>query len=206
MALVGGYAGYAEVAPYLDSVAGPAQRLADLAAGLPLPVSEASRAALVRECYAIATSTLGRAQPTTRRVALLQSCRSMADEIWAAAPSVGLVPTLSAEFSADLHDKGRFNADLARSFLAAPNEQWLAEVRVQVVEANFDLASAATIDLERKDLSVLVRSRRGIASIARRYIEHPEFRERVTAVVENLSEADQARFVAEVKRAASEAG
>ena len=46
-----------------------------------------------------------------------------------------------------------------------------------------------------------VQSQRGIAAIAKRYVRDEGFRARITAVVEALPAADQARFV-QVLRAA----
>ena len=55
----------------------------------------------------------------------------------------------------------------------------------------------------QRDLALLVQSQRGIATIARRYVAQPDFRERITAIVEALPQADQVRFLANVKEATS---
>jgi hypothetical protein len=62
-----------------------------------------------------------------------------------------------------------------------------------------DLARSAHDD----DLRMLVRSDRGIATIATRYVSDAAFRDRITAIVETMTPPDQQRFIGSVRNALS---
>jgi hypothetical protein len=97
-------------------------------------------------------------------------------------------------------------AALERSQAVGPNEQWLAERRVGVAETHYAALEAYAGTGHLADLALLAQSRRGIRSIAARYVANPDFRERVTAVVETLPDEIQQRFVAVVRAEARTMG
>jgi hypothetical protein len=109
-----------------------------------------------------------------------------------------------AAFSFALADDERGLYALRRSQAVAKSEQWLTERRVQLSEIYLAQLDEAALASHRQDLILLAQSNRGVRSIARRYVEDANFRERITALVETLPDADQARFVANVRLAARE--
>ncbi|QRF54347.1 hypothetical protein D4A92_22785 (plasmid) [Rhizobium rosettiformans] len=117
-------------------------------------------------------------------------------------PLESLTWTVAARASFVLGDHDGLNRYLGYARRSAPNEQWVAGLRVNLAED----ALAALSDINRlehdQDLSLMVLSRKGISAIAGRYWANEGFRERITAVVEKMPNEDQRRFVSSVRRAA----
>ena len=203
LAIASGLLAMQELGPPLAIATSPAGQFQAFASGeARLPVAEASRADLIGECYKLTRTLLARAQPTERRLRLLEACRTLALDTVAAAPTVGLAWTVAAAYSGELGDVAGFNQQLRQSWRGAPHEQWIAELRVALTEQYFASADTDIRGQEVSDLAILVQSQRGIKSLAKRYVDDLAFRERVTAVVETLPPADQVRFLHEVQAAA----
>jgi len=162
-----------------------------------------SKQLLLETCNEAIAGVYGRLQPTQERTIVLDRCRSYADGVVDQSPSLSFGWYVGALAAASLGDMAGFNARILRSQRTGPSEQWVAELRVRLVETNFGSADQAVLDRHAQDLRLLVRSPRGIASIAQRYVGDPSFRERVTQIVETMSETDQRRFVDTVRRAAA---
>ena len=94
-----------------------------------------------------------------------------------------------------------FDLALRNSQLTGPNEQWIARYRVNLAETYFAQLSPAARKAEEADLRLLASSERGVKLIAQRYIADPDFRARITAVVETMPGERQAAFLRSVKRA-----
>jgi hypothetical protein len=202
---VSAYLASAEVGPSVVLATSVAERFEEFSRGsAALPIAETSRERQIRECYSTNQTIYARAQSTTDRNASLRSCETMALSVVSRAPTVALGWSVAAAFAGELGDREAFNSDLAVSQEVAPYEQWLAEFRVALIEQDGSLASKALRSVEDHDLAILVKSNRGVASLAARYVEQPDFRERVTEIVEKLAVSDQNRFLAEVQSAAAQ--
>lgn len=198
---------YAELAPPLElstSVAGRFQVFLTQQAAL--PVAEASKAEQIQECHEVAKSVFARAQPRGRRESLFEACNAIALETVSAAPTMAVAWAVAASTAVELGRVDAFNANLLASIKVAPQEQWLAKVRVDLIEDNFAIAGDALRAAETGQIKVLVQSRLGIGGMAQRYINEPDFRERVTSAVETLPADDQRRFLSEVGAAARAQG
>ena len=194
-----------ETSPFLATATSEAGRFqAFVAREAQLPVAENSRADIVSACYSLMRSIFARAQPTERRLGLIHACRELALATTASAPTVAIAWTVAAATAGELDDADNFNRELARSAGVAPHEQWIAELRVALTENYFALASEQTQIQEGIDIAILVQTRRGIRSLAARYVDDPGFRERVTRIVEALPPDEQTRFLREVQAAARE--
>lgn len=205
--LLGAVLAYLEIAPFFALSTSEADRFRLFAQGeLALPVAEVSRAELLGVCYTTAGSLYARAQPTVRRRSLLEACHDLAAGTTRDAPTLGLAWLIGASSSGELDRRNDFNHEILTSVVVAPREQWLAELRVDLVERYYTLANEAVIAAEVGDLKILLLSQRGISSIAQRYVDQPDFRERVADVVATLPAAAQRRFVDEVKRGAQALG
>jgi hypothetical protein len=77
---------------------------------------------------------------------------------------------------------------------------------VALAEDNYDLLPDDVREASGADLALLAASDRGVSSIAERDVRDPAFRGRITAIVEQLPEDKQSRFVSRVESAASRAG
>lgn len=109
--------------------------------------------------------------------------------------------TVAAQASFILGDNEEMNRYLAFARRSAPNEQWLAGLRVNLAENARDILSESNRREHDQDLALMVMSRQGISSIAHRYWTDEPFRERITTIVERMPQEDQRRFVTSVRRA-----
>jgi len=168
---------------------------------LPMGFSLDTDYAVIDACLRVTTSAEGLFLPSTARGTLVAACQSLAGRITDSSPLNSYGWVVQARFAAALGQDSAVEQALRRSYATGPTEQWLAEQRVPVAEAALAGLSPAARAEHRQDLAILVQSQRGIAAIAQRYVRDEGFRARITAVVEALPAADQARFV-QVLRAA----
>jgi hypothetical protein len=204
LACGGAVTGFEELGVFRVGGITPASRFAALAADQYRPAaSTLSKTLLLETCAEAISGTYGRLQRAEARHAVLENCLRQADDITAAAPSLSYGWYVGALAAAQLGDVAGFNARLLRSQITGPAEQWIAEQRAALVEDHFADAGPEVRTRHTADLRLLVASGRGIASISGRYVREPEFRERITAIVETMPEADQARFVGQVRSSAA---
>jgi len=200
-----GVAAYGEAVPFaLSSMSEEDQYAALIDWHLPIGASPSAKIAILDDCATAITSIYGRSRPTTDRQSLLQSCRSLAASVTSELPSSSYAWLIGAVDAIEGNDVAEFNRQLEISQSVGPDEQWVAEQRVELAEMHYDKLNDATRGGEVKDLALLAQSYRGVQTIAQRYVSHPDFRERITTVVETLPPADQQRFVSNVRRAAAE--
>lgn len=172
----------------------------------PIALSLASDRGLLDTCLSAVTSVYGRMRATDDRRAVAANCGHFAEASAAMMPSNSYAWYSAAHAAALGADSSRFEQYWLQSARTAPNEQWLAALRVVLLEDNPALATPALRDAERQDLALLVTSRRGISAIAKRYVAQRDFRERVVSVVEQMPQADQRRFLDAVTQEAASSG
>lgn len=193
-----------EFGAFANGGTSPQSRFAALAAGELQPaLSPLSERLLLDACQEALRGLYGRLRPTKARTAVATHCLGAADAIAGRAPGHAYAAYVAARAAAALGDRAGAEARLLRSHIAGPMEQWVAELRVDLVEPGYAAAGEALRRRHADDLALLVRSRRGIAAVSHRYVADPGFRARITDIVEALPEEDQARFVATVRRAAA---
>lgn len=204
LVILGGWAALAEIDPYFEVRNSPAQRFATARNDVPAyGLSHKSQFLALNDCSQNISSYYGRAQPTTQRNVVLEHCGQLIKEIIAVSPANGFAWYLLAEIAAESGDTDLLNLALVQSQNLTRNEQWIAEMRIYAFEDNFKDLSPKAIAAEQDDLSLLVKSRRGVTSIASRYVSNPTFRARITHLVEKLPPEIQARFVRYVRTAAN---
>lgn len=202
----GAVTAYQELDAFSAGGLGPADRFAALRSkSYHAAPSLLGKRLVLDACVEAIGGLYGRMQAEADRRLVFEHCRSEADAIARDMPSYAYAHYVGARTAALLGDVAGFNARVARSQITGPNEQWVAELRVALVEDNFEVIAPDVAERHLADLRLLVASQRGIASISSRYIKVPAFRERITAIVETMPEADQARFVANVRYAAGAA-
>jgi len=160
---------------------------------------------LLNDCLEAIAGPSGMAQPSERRGKMLKNCQSLAEEAASSNPTFALAWYIAAYASVELKQYKLFDFQLAAAQKTAPNEQWLATLRVSLAEDNLPRLSAEARAGNDADLKLLVQSWLGVASIAARYVAHKDFRERITLIVETMSNEEQRRFVNYVRAAAREA-
>lgn len=196
-----------EASPYFSAGIEDAERFSALADKVPMPgLSIASERLVLDNCVRTISSLYGRLQPSDRKQAVARSCLEAADEITEANLSSSYAWYVAALSAERLGDTVGMAERLAQSQVTGPNEQWIAELRVPLAEDHLAALDSRTRANHERDLRMLVASTRGIFSIARRYVGVASFRERITAIVEAMPEAEQRRFVARVEAASRTGG
>ncbi|MDX6767093.1 MAG: hypothetical protein SFU85_09905 [Candidatus Methylacidiphilales bacterium] len=199
----GAVTAYQELDAFSAGGFGPADRFAALQSqSYHAAPSLLGKRLVLDACVEAIGGLYGRMQAATDRQAVFEHCRSEADAIARDVPSYSYAYYVGARAAALLGDAGGFNRRILFSQMTGPTEQWVAELRAALVEDNIGSITPEVAQRHLADLRLLVGSQRGIASISSRYIKEPAFRERITAIVETMPEADQARFVANVRYAA----
>ena len=193
-----------ESAPFKSNLASASERFFNLEQGLARSsLSVLGQRYLLNDCMEAISGPAGMAQPTARRMVMLNECQSLAMDIVADTPGFALAWYIGALASLELGQFDKFNFQLAAAQQTAPNEQWLARLRVELAEKNLEHLTLEVRAGNDADLRLLVQSRLGVASIASRYVAQSNFRERITAIVETLGEEEQRRFVSFVRAAAN---
>lgn len=205
LGMSGAYLTARELAPFDFSFAPDAQLLDRLAQEAPpVPPSIFGTNVSLEICEE-AMSGLGFfLSPRAQIEAVAGNCAATAREIGATMPGLAYAPYVEAIAFFALERPDQAAAALIRSQEIGPNEQWIAERRVALAELHYDSLGAYAEAGHLADLELLAQSRRGIRSIASRYVSSADFRERVTAVVETLPSEVQQRFVTLVRREARE--
>lgn len=197
-------AGWAELSPLLGGDRTEAQTYELLAAGdLPKGLSLASRRLALFRCTDAMTSLRHLAQPRAVATEVSGVCANLAQVTLRDDPSNSLAWLLMSIVRADEGDLQGFAADLQRSQQTGPAEQWLAGMRVELAETHRDDIGDEALAFMDGDLALMAESSAGVAAIAQRYVNQPDFRERITRVVETLSPEVQVRFLNWVTAAAA---
>lgn len=150
-------------------------------------------------CLRAVTSIEGRLLYGENRTRLQESCKGIVDAITKASPNNTYAWYFQAYLAHQYGSDNEFNAALLQSYESGPTEQWIAELRVPLAERGLVSLNTQALKGHKNDLGLLVQSRRGIGSIARRYVRDPEFRARITDVVETLPQTAQQHFLRTLK-------
>ena len=150
-------------------------------------------------CLRAVTSIKGRLLYGEKRAQLMDNCKWVADAITDASPRNAYAWYFQAYMALQNEAGDDFNLALQKSYEFGPTEQWVAELRVPLAERGLELLGQEAMEGHQKDLGLLVQSRRGTGSIARRYVRDSEFRSRITDVVETLPQPAQQQFLRSLK-------
>ncbi|HEY8593661.1 MAG TPA: hypothetical protein VIL84_00310 [Devosiaceae bacterium] len=199
------YVASVELKPYLQGNIASFQPEEGLAKGLPdVGLSLQSQQLALMRCAEAARSVTERLQPSKLRQPAMRNCQLLADRITSASPTNSFAWLVGAMAAAELVDPIGMRDRLRRSQETGPTEQWIAQGRVELAENARRRFGPDGLDFEAGDLKLLVLSQSGIGAIASRYLGQPDFRDRITTIVETLPERDQERFVNWVAGAARE--
>lgn len=171
-----------------------------------LALSYRSLDALNQRCANVVGGLYGNLQPADTTDAARSHCLQLARATIADMPTYALGWYAASLFSFQLGNPAQGTELLAKAQKIGRHEQWIAEARVQLAEDHLAELSDDALAGHVQDLELLARSARGVRSIAYRYVTQPDFRERITLIVEQLSPEDQIRFVANVRHAAQQFG
>jgi hypothetical protein len=200
-------AGWAEFAPLVLGGRTQSQSYETLAlgqvdAGLSL---QARQNALFR-CVEAVSSTRHLVQPRSVSDAVRDNCTQLAEHALRQNPAHSLASLVMAVMRKDAGDLDGMVAALERSQDSAPAEQWLAGMRVELAESVRPEVGDNALNFMNDDLALMAQSYTGVVAIAERYVRQPDFRERITVIVDTLPEDVQARFLRWVEIAAGSRG
>lgn len=135
-----------------------------------------------------------------QRSLLAPTCRSIAQRAVAASPTSSFAYFVQAAAAAAMGDDASYNQSLQLSYLTGPNEEWIAEWRLLLVERQGERTHADLAAYHDDDIRLMIRSFRGITTIAAYFVGREAFRDRVTTLLDSLPPADQSRFLSYVRR------
>lgn len=191
--------GLAELRPFSSLAVGDREKFGALEAKLVQPgISYYSQGLLLDTCLNAMTSIYGRLQSAVRRRFVADQCRDLAAEITRKSPTYSYAWLIEAQAAQELGDTASRDRALLRSQATASSEIWLSELRFLLFEGQFSALSPEVQANADKDLMLLLSTMRGRAVVIRRFINAPESRERITQMVERLSEDFKARFLDEM--------
>lgn len=204
LATSGAAVAYVEAKAYLSAGIDPRERFDALATdSVDIGLSSASHTLFLNNCYEALTSVFSRLQPA-RRNSVAANCLAATDRITAAEPANSFAWFVGALAAAKAGDLPGMTQRLRMSQVAGASEQWIAELRVDLAEDHLAALSPEAQAGHANDLTLLVQSQRGVSAIAERYVRQADFRERITALVEKLPNAQQERFLQYVRGAAGQ--
>lgn len=133
-------------------------------------------------------------------------CSDIAAQVTSRTPAMSLAWLVAAAAAARSGDMQSFNDDLVRSQITAPNEQWLARLRLRQADANLAQLGPEAVTGYEGDLRVLAFDPVEIWVLVRRYIADQQFRPYMQAALETMPSAIQAQFLQNVSQMLSSEG
>lgn len=162
-------------------------------------LSSYSKHRLLTDCYYILATSGIDPEIRTNLENFAKSCQSLSGSIIQTMPTSSYAWFVNALASSRLRDVDAFRKSYHQSHLTGPNEQWLADLRVRLGEENLsDLDAQTRLDHEQ-DLILLANSDRGSISLAGRYVNNPEFRQRAMDALSKVPPERQRRFLSNTK-------
>lgn len=182
------------------------ERIAAFISGDRVPgLSSQTQMSFMLDCRNAIVSPVGLALAEDERSRLYSACLSAARSVAAADPASSLAWFSGAQAALALGDYDLMNQLMAKSYSAGKNEGWVAKLRAELVELNFDRFDKALLPQHEADLALLVASY-DMPAVATLYARTPGSRDRITDAAEALPEAKKGAFLRNVQRAMAEAG
>lgn len=187
---------FLEVSPYFVSGITVPAKIAAISSGQMRPgPSFDSQRMVLDDCYVAMNSLQLFAGPTSQRLRIAQQCASLAGGIADGAPTTAYAFLVGAVAAAALGDIAAMNADLGRSQRLAPREAWLAQARATLGEAQLENLDDSTRAGHTRDLGLLASSAKYGGAIVTRYLDDPQFRERLEVILGRLSDSEVRGFL-----------
>ena len=133
----------------------------------------------------------------------VQNCLALADYVVTDTPTNSHAWYIGALAASVCADWAGMNRRLELSQKTGRTEQWLGELRVSLAEANYIRLDETTKATNDRDLLMLVTSVSGTRAIAFRYVNSPDFRNRITTIVEGIGAEEQRRFIRNIRSLAN---
>lgn len=138
--------------------------------------------------------------PEADRTVIPTGCAATAHAISTVNPTQSYAYYIEAAAAARLADWPAFNDRLLLSYLTGPSEQWIATWRVNLAETFYDNLDQTLQVQHADDLRVMASSRAGLGPLVAWYRADPDFRERMTTILETMPALYQRRFISYLRR------
>ena len=164
------------------------------------PSSQAMKTVL-GDCYVAMAGVFGKLRPVQDQKAVRENCLSTALAITSSTPVNSYAWLVAAKAASGLENYADLNLYLSRSRETGPNESWLASLRTELAEANFDLLGEGNRAAYVQDVGIVLEDQLAREALARRFALIEGARPVILAAVESQSEVLQSRFLDAVRRA-----
>lgn len=197
--LAGGWVMYQEASPILRGGETPLERIVLLGSEPgPVGLSPLSQRGSLMDCEQTMRSDRSlaiRYQPEGTMAAAGDTCRQIAQTISLRNPANSLAWLVEAQVAIADDDTVAFNKALARSWATAPNELWLARMRLDQGEAHIEALDPTQRARQLQDLVVVGSDDAQVHDMANLYLSDPGFRPRMDQALEVMQAADQRMFL-----------
>lgn len=138
--------------------------------------------------------------PEPSRAAILPGCNQYAARLSYDNPTQSFAYFIQATAAALEARWPDFNAQMHLSYVTAPSEQWVAEWRLNFVEAHRAHLDSSLQQWHDADMRVMASTWRGMPALSRLYSADPDFRERLVSLLETMPVSHQRRFINYVRQ------
>jgi hypothetical protein len=201
--LLGGWTAYQEAAPNFRGGATPIERLMAMPDGkAPAGLTLRSQRSALLDCEVALRSYQSiqmQFQTQEAQQHIANVCAELGARLSASNPSDPLAWLVVAAAAAHGNDLAKFNLGLERSQIVAPNEGWIASLRVDWAGKYAEALSPAASAGYDHDLANVAASYSAYWMLAGRYVDEPAFRQRMTTVLQTMPPESQAHFLGGVK-------
>ncbi len=137
--------------------------------------------------------------PPEQKARLVEACVDRLDGMLEASPVNAFLWFARAQLAYDMADWNKLNHSLVQAQVSGPYEFWLASRRFGLARKADAHLEPVTLEHFDKDIVMLAQSTQGSRVLAQEYVAAPQFRPRVTALIEQLSEPVQGEFLENVR-------
>jgi hypothetical protein len=126
---------------------------------------------------------------------IISTCLTQADAAVARYPTSSYAYYVRALANGAAGNFEKMNADLVSSQETGATEKWIAAQRVALSETHYDQLSSEALDVESRDIEMMFSSTGGLVGLSEVYLAQPDFRERLTTMLEEAPASVQQDFV-----------
>lgn len=192
---VGIIATIAELKPFVATDTTDRAKVAGIALGVDRPqYSIQSQLAFLYDCRIAINSMAGRLQPTPVRQKIARYCLEQSQQLTTSSPIFSAAWYTQALAASNLGDWALANTALRRSYQTGQNEQWLSELRIDLVEDNYEQVDQALLTNHRADIATLLADENGRADLVLRYVARATMAERIDDALDQVAAASRKRF------------
>lgn len=158
-------------------------------------LSTYSKELVLGDCYRGMTSVHGRVQPTARKAAFLEACSAIAERFASSAPSFSYAWLVAAAAKVGLGNEAEANEHFLMAEGTAPNEFWLAHLRLVLFIRNIAAFSEHSRAAFERDIQVHLGTDTGTRRLVSTMFAMPDLKPHVVRVAERLPENVQWRLI-----------